>query len=200
MDLLHRKKNGIYANISLFLSYSKVTVATRSSLYPDQMVDQHLAMTPTALNVSRDQDTLMSPRDRSPMKTLSPRCHRDKTSGTRWVLCSKCWFVWPEGNCPPTEPGFSQSFFSILSPMEFWFLAAVTSGLLSWGHFISSNIVDLIEQILLELNWPGGWHHWIQWWAAFNWKFTIVILHYRHTIFLFATVKLLRPSVLLKAL
>ncbi len=37
MYLLHRKKNGIYANISLFLSYSEVTVATQSSPYPDQM-------------------------------------------------------------------------------------------------------------------------------------------------------------------
>ena len=45
---------------------------------------------------------------------------------------------------PPTEPGFSEGFFSILSPMEFWFLAAVASGLLSWGHFIYSDIVDLI--------------------------------------------------------
>ncbi len=27
MYLLHRKKNGIYANISLFLSYSEVTVS-----------------------------------------------------------------------------------------------------------------------------------------------------------------------------
>ncbi len=35
--------------------------------------------------------------------------------------------------------------------MEFWFLAAVASGLLSWGHFISSNIVDLIEQKPFEL-------------------------------------------------
>ncbi len=43
-------------------------------------------------------------------------------------------------------------FFSVLSPMEFWFLAAVASGLLSWGHFISSNIVDLIEQKPFELN------------------------------------------------
>ncbi len=43
-------------------------------------------------------------------------------------------------------------FFSVLSPMEFWFLAAVASGLLSWGHLISSNIVDLIEQKLFELN------------------------------------------------
>ncbi len=36
MYLLHRKKNGIYTNISL--SYSEDNVATRSSLYPDQMV------------------------------------------------------------------------------------------------------------------------------------------------------------------
>ncbi len=41
---------------------------------------------------------------------------------------------------PPTEPGFSQGFFfSILSQREFWFLAAVASGLLSWEHLISSD-------------------------------------------------------------
>ncbi len=71
MYLLHRKKNDIYANISLFLFYSEVTVATlsspypaqmitavnRSSPYPDQMVDQHLEMTSTALNVSGDEGT-----------------------------------------------------------------------------------------------------------------------------------------------
>ncbi len=38
------------------------------------------------------------------------------------------------------------------SPIEFWFLAAVASGLLSWGHFISSDIIDLIAQILFKLN------------------------------------------------
>ncbi len=71
MYLLHRKKIDIYANISLFLSYSEVTVATRSgpytakmitavtrsSPYSDQTVDQHLKTTSTALNVSGDQDT-----------------------------------------------------------------------------------------------------------------------------------------------
>ncbi len=36
--------------------------------------------------------------------------------------------------------------------MEFWFLAAAASGLLSWGHLISSNIIDLIAQILFKLN------------------------------------------------
>ncbi len=57
MYLLHRKKIDIYANISLFLFYSEVTAVTRSSPYPDQMVDQHLETTSTALNVSGDQDT-----------------------------------------------------------------------------------------------------------------------------------------------
>ncbi len=38
MYLLHRKKNDIYANISLLLSYSEVTVATRSGPYPAQMI------------------------------------------------------------------------------------------------------------------------------------------------------------------
>ncbi len=71
MYLSHRTKIDIYANISLFLSYSEVTVATRSgpytaqmisavnrsSPYPDQMVDQHLETTSTALNLSGDQET-----------------------------------------------------------------------------------------------------------------------------------------------
>ncbi len=43
-----------------------------------------------------------------------------------------------------------KEFFPVLSPMEFWFLAVVTSGLLSWGHFISSVITELIAQILLN--------------------------------------------------
>ncbi len=82
MYLLPRKKKGIYANI---LSYSEVTIATRSgpypaqmitavnrsspypdqmitavnrsSPYPDQMVDHHLETTSTPLNVSGDQET-----------------------------------------------------------------------------------------------------------------------------------------------
>ncbi len=43
-------------------------------------------------------------------------------------------------------------FFSILSPMEFWFLVAVASGLLSWGHLFSSDIVYMIAQIIFKLN------------------------------------------------
>ncbi len=52
------------------------------------------------------------------------------------------------GTEPPTEPGFSQGFFSVLCLMEFWFLAVVASGLLSWGHFISSDITDLIADTI----------------------------------------------------
>ncbi len=55
MYLLHRKKIDIYANI--MYPAQMVTAVTRSSPYPDQMVDQHLETTSTALNVSGDQDT-----------------------------------------------------------------------------------------------------------------------------------------------
>ncbi len=51
MYLLHRKKIDIYANISLLF------LIPRSLHSPDQMVDQHLETTSTALNISGDQDT-----------------------------------------------------------------------------------------------------------------------------------------------
>ena len=55
------------------------------------------------------------------------------------------WFRLVRGELAPQLSLVSPKvFFSILSPMEFWFLAAVASGLLSWGHFIYSDIVDLI--------------------------------------------------------
>ncbi len=140
-----------------------ITAVSKSNPYPDQMVDQHLEMTSLALNVSEDQDTRMSPRDRSPVRTSLPRQpsgkdHWNQLSPYNLTLLqleqttdSSC----QRGTGPPTEPGFSQGFFSILSPMEFWFLAIVASGLLSWGHFISSDITDLIAQILFKLNLAG---------------------------------------------
>ncbi len=57
------------------------------------------------------------------------------------------------GTGPPTEPGFSQGFFSIMSPMEFWLLAAVASGLLTFTFmhladaFIQSDL-QCIQAIL----------------------------------------------------
>ncbi len=133
MYLLHRKKIDIYTNISLFLSYSEVTVATqsgaypaqivtavtRSSLYPDQMVDHHLETISTALNVSGDQGTKMSPRDRSPVRTSSPRQPSGKDHWNQWShynltllhLKQTTGSSGRRGTGPPTEPGFSQGFF-----------------------------------------------------------------------------------------
>ncbi|XP_058634529.1 uncharacterized protein LOC131542159 [Onychostoma macrolepis] len=63
---------------------------------------------------------LDEPQRQIPSKDLAG--HRDKTMGTRRVLCSigpelqprikprHAGFVWPEENCPPTVPGFSQGF------------------------------------------------------------------------------------------
>ncbi len=89
----------------------------------------------------------MSPRDRPPVRTPSPRQPSGQDLGNQmsppiWLCSSWNWTAVSSGqrrNAPPTEPGFSPKvFFSVLSPMEFWFLAAVASGLLSWGHLISS--------------------------------------------------------------
>ncbi len=84
---------------------------------------------------------------------------------------TNCRFVWPEENRPPTEPGFSQGFFSILSPMEFWFLAAVASGLLSLGHlafildffyvFISVLALVILVLILFQLVAKATFLHYI---------------------------------------
>ncbi len=120
MYLLHRKRIDIYANISLFLSYSEVTAVTRSSPYPDQMVDQHLEMTSTALNVSRDQDPRWAPETDPQWRPRHLDSHREKTTGTSWALtiwlCSSWnWTAGLSGQRrigPLTEPGFSQGFFS----------------------------------------------------------------------------------------
>ncbi len=107
---------------------------------------------------------------------------RDKTTGTRWVLCT-IWLCcsWNKllvrlarGELAPRLSLVSpRIFFSILPLMEFWFLAAVAYGLLSWRHLFSSDIVDLMAQILFKPNWAGWQHHWIQWWTAFNWKLSV---------------------------
>ncbi len=102
------------------------------------------------------------------------------------------------GTGPPTEPGFSQGFFSILSPMEFSFLAAVASGLLSWGHFTCSTIIDLIAQILFKLDnaitkFNNEMH------SADNWVLNPVILHWQNLPILILCSALLQ-FVLLKAL
>ncbi len=162
MYLLHRKKIDIYTNVSLFLSYSEVTAVTRSSPYPDQMVDQHLETTSTALNVSvlgpgnLDEPQRQIPSEdpvtktaigKRPLEPVEPLQSDFAAVGIELLVRLA------RGELAPRLSLVSPKvFFSILSPMEFWFLAAVASGLLSWGHFISSYIIDLIKQRLLELN------------------------------------------------
>ncbi len=96
----------------------------------------------------------MSHRDRSPVKTLSTRCPLGQDHKNLMSPLHNLTLLQPgiEILVHLAEPGFSQGlfFFSFLSPMELWFLATVAFGLLSWGHFISSNIVGLIAQILFE--------------------------------------------------
>ncbi len=132
----------ICPNISILLSYSEVTVSTRSGPYPaqmitavnrsrsytDQMVDHHLETTSTALNISGDQGTQMSPRDRSPVRTSTPRQPSGKDHWNQWSpytltllqLEQTTGSFGQRGTGPPTEPGFSQGFF----------LRSVTDGVL----------------------------------------------------------------------
>ncbi len=152
----------------------------------------------------------MSPRDRSPVRTSSPRHPSGKDPWNQWTTYTLTLLQLEQttdssgrrGTGPPTEPGFSQGFFSILSLMEFSFLAAVASGLLSWGHFISSTIIDLIAQILL--NWTkldnaitkfNNEMH-----SADNWVLNPVILHYWHNLPILILCSALLQFVLLKAL
>ncbi len=97
----------------------------------------------------------MSPRDRSPVRTPSPRQQSGKEplqSDFAAVGIELLGRLARGEMAPRLSLVSPKVFFSVLSPMEFWFLAALASGLLSWGHFISSDIVDLIEHKLFELN------------------------------------------------
>ncbi len=89
-----------------------------------------------------------------------PRKPDESSAQSDFAARTTYWFVWPDENWPPNWAWFlTRFFFSILSPMEVCFLTAVASGLLSCGHLISSDIVELIAQILFKLNWAGWWHH-----------------------------------------
>ncbi len=61
----------------------------------------------------------MSPRDRSPVRTSSPRQPSGKDHWNQWspyteyaAVGTNYWFVWPEGNWPPDWAWFLPSFFS----------------------------------------------------------------------------------------
>ncbi len=153
----------------------------------------------------------MSPREISPVRNSSPRHPSGKDPWNQWTTYNLTLLqpglkllvhLAGRGTAPPTEPGFSQGFFSVLSPMEFWFLAAVASGLLSLGHFIPATSPTWLHRYYL--NWTElddaitKFNNEMP--LAENWVFNPVILHYWHTIFLFwyCAVALLQ-FVLLKA-
>ncbi len=134
----------------------------------------------------------MSSRDRSPVRTSSSRQPSGKdpwNSGaltlTLLQLEQTSGSSGRRGTAPPTEPGFSQGFFSVLTLMEFWFLAAVASGLLSWDtsfpaisltwlHRYYLNWTDLDDAITKFNNEMP---------STENIVFNLVIFHW-HTIFL----------------
>ncbi len=92
----------------------------------------------------------MSPRDRSPVRTSSPKQPLGKDHWNQWSPYNLTFLQLEQttgssgqkGTGPPTEPGFSQGFF----------LRSVTDGVCLVGDTFSSNIIDLIAQILFKLN------------------------------------------------
>ncbi len=100
MYFLHCKKIDIYANISLFLSYSEVTVATRSSPYPaqmitavnrsspypDQMVDQHQRRPLQPWMSAETKTPIWAPETDLQWGPRHLDSHREKTTGTSWAL------------------------------------------------------------------------------------------------------------------
>ncbi len=166
MYSIHRKRNGIYANISLFLFYSEVTVATRiQSVYSpdggsapsrDDLYSHECQRRPCQLDSTQRQ---------IPSEDFDD--HRHKTMVTRHVLCtiwpmllpgikpSHAGFIWPEENWPPDWTWFLPRFF-----LHFchW---------LSFGPLPLSSLACLfgdawlIAQTLLEESWTESSPHWI---------------------------------------
>ncbi len=147
-------------------------------------------MTSTGLNASEDQDTYMSPRDRSPVRTPSPRKpsgkdHWNQLSPYNLTCCSWNKLLVSSGQWrtgPPTEPGFSQGFF----------LHSVTDGLCSLPL---SPMVSLVGNTSFPAISPTWLHKYYLTWTELddaitefnnempsteNWVFNLVILHYWH--------------------
>ncbi len=132
----------------------------------------------------------MSPRDRPPVRTPSPRQPSGKTSGTSWALQSdfaavglNCCVVWTEEKWPPTEPGFSQGFFSPfchqwsfgslpLSPLACLVgdtsFPAISSTWLNRNFLNWTELDDAITEFNNEMP------------LTENWVFNLDILHYWH--------------------
>ncbi len=146
-----------------------VTAVTRSSPYPDHMVDQHLETTSTALNFSGVQDTQMSPRDRSPVRTSSPRQLLGKDHWNQWSPYSLTLLQLEQTTGLSGHLGTGR--LSLVSPKIFspfchrWSFGSLPLSPLACSVGDTSFPAispDLIAQILFKLNWAGRCHHWIQ--------------------------------------
>ncbi len=183
-----------YIYIYIYIYISAVTAVTRSSPYRDQMVDQHLETTSTALTVSGDQDTWAPETDLQ----WEPRhldIHREKTPGTSgaltiWLCCSwnKLLIRLAGGELAPR--------LSLVSPKVF-------SPFCHWWSFRSLPLSPL-ACLVGDTSFPAissTWLHryYLNWTVldnaitklnnemplTENWVLNLVILHYWHTIFLF---------------
>ncbi len=137
----------------------------------------------------------MSPRDRSPVRTSSPRQPSGKDHWNQWshytdfaAVGTNYWFVWPEGNWSPDWAWFLPRFFSPfcyrwsfgslpLSPLAC--LVGDTSFpaiSLTWLHRYYLNWTELDNDDTEFNNEMPSTENWVR---------NLVILHYWHTIFLF---------------
>ncbi len=154
----------------------------------------------------------MSPRDRSPVRTPSPRQplgkdHSNQLSPYNLTLQQlelNCWVVWPEEKWPPDWAWFLPRFFSPfchlwsfgslpLSPLVCLVgdtsFPAISSTWLNRNFLNWTELDDAITEFNNEMP------------LTENWVFNHVILHYWHTFFLFWYCAVaLTQFVLLKAL
>ncbi len=152
----------------------------------------------------------MSPRDRSPVRTSSPRHPSGKDHWNQWSPYTLTLLQLEQttdssgqrGTAPPTEPGFSQGFFSVLSPMAFSFLPLSPLACLvgdtsfpaqssTWLHRYYLNWTKL-DNAITKFN--NEMH------SAENWVLNPVILHYWHNLPILILCSALLQFVLLKAL
>ncbi len=152
----------------------------------------------------------MSPRDRSPVRTSSPRHPSGKDPWNQWThlhsdfaaVGTNYWFVWPEGNWPPDWAWFLPRFFlrsvtdGVFVPCRcrLW-LAQL--GTLHFQHNLRLDCTDIINWTKLDnaiTKFNNEMH------SADNWVLNPVILHYWHNLPILILCSALLQFVLLKAL
>ncbi len=152
----------------------------------------------------------MSPRNRSPVRTSSPRQPSGKDPWNQWTIYTLTLLQLEQttdssgrrGTGPPTEPGFSQGFSPFCHRWSFHSLPlsplACSVGDTSfpaqsstWLHRYYLNWTEL-DNAITKFN--NEMH------SADNWVLNPVILHYWHNLPIFILCSALLQFVLLKAL